>query len=172
MQVYNSDKSDQMFKAVYEECCNGVPLYANKMLANLDEARDVSSDSFIKLWLRRNSFHSVNKMKAFLKVCTTNTCLNRIKSLERRERRQYDVRQIYYTPDGTDITERLTESREAALIRVIKTLDKKYQDCIFFFYFEKLPVTKIASRLNITERNVRFYLTEGRKMIKSALISN
>jgi RNA polymerase sigma-70 factor (ECF subfamily) len=172
MQTRNSKRADEMFHAVYEEFHTDVPFFANHILDNPEEARDISTDTFIKLWVLRESFQSTDKMKSFLIKCTKNACLNRLKSVKRRRARQYEVVQLYYTPGTTEIMETFAESREAALIRVIKSLDMKYQECIWLFYFEKMTCAKIASRLNLSKRNVWFFLSKGRGIIKLALSSN
>jgi RNA polymerase sigma-70 factor (ECF subfamily) len=172
MIMCTADNARAMFNSVYDDCHTEIPGYANYFLDNREEARDISTDSFIKLWVRRESFSSTHKMRSFVKKCTHNACLNHLKSIRRRKKRDYDIIQRYYLPVTAEILETDTESREDALIRVIQSLDKKYQQCILLFYFEKITCANIASRLNISERNVRFFLTKGRGIIRSALSSN
>jgi RNA polymerase sigma-70 factor (ECF subfamily) len=167
-----ADHARAMFNAVYEDCRAEIPGYANFFLNNKEEARDISTDSFIKLWVLRESFPSTGKMKSYVKKCTRNACLNRLKSVRRRQKSDYDIIQRYYAPVTADIPETGTEAREDALIRVIRSLDKKYQQCILLFYLEEMTAANIAERLNLSERNVRLFLTKGRGLIRSALSSN
>lgn len=172
MQTCNSEHADEMFYSVYAECRTDVPDYANNILNNREEARDISADIFIMLWTLRASFPTTDKMKSFLMKCTRNASLNQLKSVKRRGRRQYEIIQRYYTPGTVEIVETFAESREVALIRVIQTLEWKYQQCIWLFYFEKMTCAGIADKLNISVRNVRFFLDTGRGLIKLALSSN
>jgi RNA polymerase sigma factor (sigma-70 family) len=172
MIMCTAEHARAMFNSVYEDCHTKIPGYANFFLDNREEALDITADSFIKLWVLRESFPSTDKMKSFVKKCTRNACLNRLKSVRRREKRDYDIIQRYYLPVTAEVLETSTESKEDALIRVIRSLDKKYQQCILLFYFEKMTCANIADKLNVSERNVRYFLDIARGMIRSSLSSN
>ena len=172
MIMCTADHARAMFNSVYDDCHTEMPGYANYFLDNKEEARDISTDIFIKLWVRRESFSSTHKMKSFVKKCTRNACLNRLKSARRRQKRHYDIIQRYHSPVTAEILETDTESREDALIRVIQSLDEKYQQCILLFYFEKMTCASISERLNVSERNVRFFLNKARGVIRTTLSSN
>jgi RNA polymerase sigma factor (sigma-70 family) len=172
MIMCSADKARTMFNAVYKDCRTQIPGFANHILDDREEARDISTDSFIKLWVRRESFSSTDKMKSFVWECTHNACLNRLKSVRRRQKCEYDIIERYYSPVTFEIPEPGTESREDALILIIHSLDKKYQQCIWFFYFANMTHAGIADRIGETERNVNHFLGKARGMIRSALPSN
>jgi RNA polymerase sigma factor (sigma-70 family) len=172
MKTFNCEQADEIFDKVYKKYRKPVSYYAYNFLGNKEEARDISADIFVDVWILRESFNSAEKMKSFVMTCARNACLNRLKLIKRRKSRLNDVMQCYYMTGTVDIIEVLTESREAELVRVIKSLDMKYQECIWLFYFEKMTCTKIARRMNLSERNVWFFLVKGRSMIKSALSLN
>jgi RNA polymerase sigma factor (sigma-70 family) len=172
MQTCNSEQADEIFNKVYKKYRKPVSYYAYNFLGDREEASDISADIFVDVWILRESFHSAEKMKSFVMTCARNACLNRLKLLKRRRNRLKDVLQRYYMAGTVDNIGVLTESSEAELVRVIKSLDMKYQQCIWLFYFEKMTCSKIALRLNLSERNVWFFLDKGRGMIKSALSSN
>lgn len=172
MQICKYANADEMFHAVYKECRTKVSFFANNILDDREEASDISLDAFIKLWILRDSFSSANKMKSFVFTCTQNACLNRLKYVKLRKAKNYEILQHYYLSATNEIPEIFTESREAELIRAVKSLDKKYLECIWLFYFEKMTCVRIANKLNLSERNVRFFLAKGREVLKSSLSSN
>lgn len=172
MEICKYVPADEMFLAVYKEYRTIVSFFANNIIDDREEASEISIDAFIKLWMLRDSFSSTDKMKSFVFTCTRNACLNRLKYVKLRKARNYEILQRYYLSTANEMPEIFTESREAELIRAVKSLDKKYQECIWLFYFKKMTCAGIATKLNLSERNVRFFLTKGRGVIKSTLSSN
>jgi RNA polymerase sigma factor (sigma-70 family) len=172
MKACNSQHADEMFNAVYEKYQSCTSYYAYRILGNREEARDISANSFVSLWKIRNSFHSAEKMKSFIRICTKRACLNRLKSIERRESSQAEVLLYYYSRGTVEIMDAFAESRDDAVMRIIRSLDMKYQECIWLYYFKKMTFAQIANKLNLSERNVKYFLSKGRWLIRSAFSSN
>ena len=172
MQSCNSHHPDEMFNAVYKQYRRFDSYYAYRLLRDVEEAKDISANSFVSLWKERNSFPSTRHMTSYVRTCTLNACLNRLKLNERCELWHQEVLQRYYLPDTYEMRDVFAESGDAALNRIIQSLDMKYQGCIRLFYFNKMTCSQIAAALNLTERNVKYFLKVGRSLIKSAISSN
>jgi RNA polymerase sigma factor (sigma-70 family) len=172
MQLSNALSAEDIFYTVYKECRKPFSEYADRILGDTEEARDALSDIFVIAWKVRESFQTVDNMKSFVWVCTRNRCLKRLRSLRCRQSNQEEVLNRYYNPRTTEVMDIFNDSSEPEIMRAINSLDLKYQECILLFYFEKMTCSKIAQRLNIKERNVRYFLTRGRVLIKSALETN
>jgi RNA polymerase sigma factor (sigma-70 family) len=172
MLTCNSQHPDDMFNAVYEKYRKIDSCNAYMILGDIEESIDISANSFASLWKERNSFPSPETMISFISKCTRNACLNRLRSLERRESLREEILLRYYTPDRVEIMDPFTESRDAALERVIRSLDMKYRECIRLYYFEKKTCHQIAVSLNFSVRNVRYFLEVGKLLIRSSFSSN
>lgn len=53
--------------------------FALKLVRKPEIAAEVVSDSFIKLWQRRDNFHALESLRAFLFISTKNGCLDYLK---------------------------------------------------------------------------------------------
>lgn len=172
MRTCTANNAREMFMAVYNNCHTAIPYYANYFLDDREECRDISADSFIKLWVKRESFTSTEKMSAYVRKCTRNACLTHLRAMKRQQKRNYDYIQ-HYCPDVIfDLLETDPGSKEDALIRVIQSLDERHRQCMLLYYVENMTRVEIAGRLNISERNVRFFLDKAREIIRSALRTN
>jgi RNA polymerase sigma factor (sigma-70 family) len=172
MQPSIEQSADELFNTVYKKYRPHFTQYAYYILGDEEEANDILHDTFVKAWEARTTFLSADMMKAYVRVCSRNACFDRLKSIKRHRRNRQEVWQRYYMYGITETTAVCKDSRDAAVMRVIKSLDRKYQKCILMFYFEKMTCAKIAKQLNIKERNVRYFLHEGRVLIKMAMNLN
>jgi RNA polymerase sigma factor (sigma-70 family) len=172
MQSCNFQSADTLFYSLYEEYQISVSEYAYRILGDREEARDISVDTFIDVWMKRQSFVSIGKMRSFVLICAKNACLNRLKLIRHREGKRQEVLDKYYHIGAAGIIEDYGAPRDTELIKAIKSLDLKYRECIWLFYFEKMTCAKIARKMKISERNVRLFLTKGKVLIKMALSLN
>jgi RNA polymerase sigma-70 factor (ECF subfamily) len=60
-----------VFKALYPALC----LFANKYVHNKPIAEDIASESFLKIWTRREGFTAIAGLKSYLYKTTYHACL-------------------------------------------------------------------------------------------------
>lgn len=173
MQLNKVLSADDIFCTVYKEFKLPFSKYASRILGDTEAAHDILHDTFVKAWEARGTFHSVDKMKAYIGVCSRNACIDRLRSIKCHQKNRREIWQRYYKCGVAELPEDICNgSGEVEILRAIKSLEMKYQECICMFYFQKLNCAKIAQKLNIKERNVRYFLSRGRVLIKMALCLN
>lgn len=59
--------------------------FAQKYVKNYQIAEEIVADVFVKLWERRTSFSSLNRIRAFLYIATKNRCLNQLRGINHYE---------------------------------------------------------------------------------------
>lgn len=54
--------------------------FAQKYVKNYHIAEEIVADVFVKVWERRTSFSSIDRVRAFLYIATKNKCLNQLRN--------------------------------------------------------------------------------------------
>lgn len=67
------------FKLLFQKYFEPVFQFARKYTGNDAIARDITQETFIKLYERRKDFDAIEKAKSFLYTTTRNLCLNHLK---------------------------------------------------------------------------------------------
>ncbi|MBS1598431.1 MAG: sigma-70 family RNA polymerase sigma factor [Bacteroidetes bacterium] len=75
--------NEKALRDVYELFSHSLVLFATKIVADEEQARDIVSESFVKLWKRSSVFKDITNIKSFLYVITRNACLNHLRSAKR-----------------------------------------------------------------------------------------
>ncbi|MFC5683112.1 sigma-70 family RNA polymerase sigma factor [Flavobacterium sp. MAHUQ-51] len=68
------------YKSLFDEFYASQRLLANKYLENMDVAKDVVQDVFIKIWEDKIEFQNINEAKAYLYTSVKNKSLDYLKS--------------------------------------------------------------------------------------------
>jgi RNA polymerase sigma-70 factor (ECF subfamily) len=87
---------EQALKLVFDEFFAPLVNFAAKITCNWEEGKDVANDAFQKLWERHANFKTKENIRAFLFITVRNSCLNYLKSEERKRKAQKEIR---YTSD-------------------------------------------------------------------------
>ncbi len=128
--------------------------FAEKFLPDSSLAKDVSQETFIKLWNSRQSFDSLNALKGFLFVTTRNGCLNLIRGREREVNRHLEIhrRESSIQPYMTDI---LLSEKLALIYQFVRSLPGPMQEIFFLSYEEGLTIRQISVRLGMKLKTVK-----------------
>ncbi|MEH6908835.1 sigma-70 family RNA polymerase sigma factor, partial [Neobacillus drentensis] len=55
------------------------------------------------------------------------------------------------------------------LLEAVNQLNENYKTVIILFYFQDLPINKVAKVMNIPENTVKTYLSRGKERLKKLL---
>jgi len=145
--------SSDAFDALYEKHWENVYSSAFKRMNNTEQARDVTQDVFLQLWLRRNDV-VIDNLSAYLFIAVRNTIY---KWMEKEKR---------YLPI-TDLLIHLEVSRDSADAQLlyhdflntyealIARLTPSQQEIFRMRYHQDLSTKEIAERLNISRKTVQ-----------------
>ncbi|THU40451.1 RNA polymerase sigma-70 factor [Niastella caeni] len=142
-----------------------------KYMVPLDDAEDITSDVFVRLWKFREQWNTINDVKAFLYVSARNGCLNFLKQQKTRSDKQKEIAGFLERQQEMILQSQI----ESELISLIKTeVDNLPDTCRTVFtlsYFEGYENAEIAERLSISDKTVRNLKSIALKTIKKNLES-
>lgn len=142
--------------------------YAMGILKDLDRARDVVQDTFIRLYKQ-----DVEKVKGGLKTWLYTVCRNRALDVLRKEKRMVvvDDEMFNYTEskdlspdDAVDQHERVTQ-----LMGYLDSLSDNQKQVIILKFQKGMSYTEISEETGLTAGNVGFLLHNGLKKLREIL---
>ena len=144
---------------------------AIQLVKDKEQAEDIVSEAFTKLWQRHDVFHSEEHIKAFLFVATRNACLNYLRHIQRKTASQSELSYLQRDKDDQDI---ITDMIEGELLRkiypLIETLPNKCKTIFKLIYFEDASTDEVAEKLHITPRNVLNQKRRAIQLLKKRLL--
>lgn len=70
---------ESAFAEIYNLHYSAIYYYARHFVADSQEARDITAETFVKLWKLRANFDNIHKIKTFLHVTTRNACIDALR---------------------------------------------------------------------------------------------
>jgi RNA polymerase sigma-70 factor (ECF subfamily) len=159
---------EDFVKAALNEFESPLIGYATTFLHDVERARDVVQDTFIRLYQQ-----DVDKVKGGLKAWLFTVCRNRALDVIRKERRitNLEEEQIARVPSGrrtpserADLEERVGQVHEA-----LNRLSENQREVILLKFEQGLSYEEISEVTGLSSGNVGFLLHTGLKRLRSFL---
>lgn len=144
--------------------------FAYKIVKDQALAEEVVSESFYKLWQRRDQMRSAESIKSFLYLVTRNACYDQIGSAYQRrifleEEEKLDVE----IEEGDTLTKIIyVEMIEQVMIELEK-LPKKQAEIFRLSYIDGMNTEEICKTLGTTANNVYFAKSKVLSVLRQAL---
>lgn len=159
------------FRIIFEKYNKLLFTCAIQLVKDKEQAEDVVSETFAKLWQRHDVFQTEEHIKAFLFVTTRNACLNYLRHIQRKTASQSELSYLQKDKDDQDV---ITDMIEGELLRkiypLIETLPNKCRTIFKLIYFEDASTDEVAEKLHITPRNVLNQKRRAIQLLKKKLL--
>lgn len=149
--------------------------YANRLLGDPDDARDVVQDTFIKVYEHINSFDTDRKFSSWIYRIAHNLAINQInknKRVSAMELRTLD----WLSEHHQEVEDFLAQENRAELSRdMIKCLDllrPEYKEVILLYYFENKSYEEISDIMRIPEATVGVWLKRAKAKLRDLIDIN
>lgn len=120
------------------------------MTNNPEEAKNIVTETFLKLWNRCGNFESLTNIKAFLFISARNASINYLKSEQSQRRKET----LYWNISNENISEMFdimaAHDILAEVQKEIAKLSEQEKMIVDLFYFQGNSIREIADRLNIS----------------------
>lgn len=154
------------FDLHYKSLC----YFAVRLTQDAEQAEDIVSECFLKLWRGRTEFQTAQNIKAFLYISCRNACLNHLKYLKRRNAAQ----ELYFgqLQEGEDtILYQIIETEVLGILsKEIEELPDKCREVFKMIYVENKKTDEIAADLGISVKTVRGHKARAIELLKTQLL--
>lgn len=144
--------------------------FAESLLRDKQEAEDIVSEKFMRLWDKHAGFDSFYSIKAFLYISTRNACLDHLKYSQRRSAFKKDY--SYWSDNKEE--EILHFMYEAELIeelaKEIEVLPKNCRRIFELSFFDNLNPYEVALRLGLSVKTVRNQKAMAVQLLKTRFL--
>lgn len=143
--------------------------FANRFMKDLDEAKDIVQEIYIKLWRMRSELDKYNSVEALAMRMTRNLCLDKIKLKKTVslngiiEKERSEEREI----DGQNELKLAAKRAEY----VINSLEEPQRTIMQLRDIQGYDYDEIGQILNMNVNTVRVNLSRARKKVREFLIT-
>jgi RNA polymerase sigma-70 factor (ECF subfamily) len=159
----NQDREAQ--RALYNEYARKMYAICLRYMPDVDSAKDLLQDGFIKVFASINSFQGKGSFEGWMKRVFVNMALETI----RKQKNMFFISDDVQTlPDVVDDTteEQMYNISETDLLKMIKELPKGYSTIFNLYAIEDLSHKEIADMLGINEGTSRSQYVRARKILQ------
>lgn len=165
------DGNAAAFEIIYNLYHYTIYGFAYYYLGNQQDAEDIASETFVKLWNLRNNFQTMENILAFLRITTRNACLDFLKAKKRNVERTSEL--IYmqeqdYIESFNDFDIKGEVLRYVH--REIENLPKKSRR-VMQLALNGYKNAEIARQLNVCIQTVMNQKTSALKSIRVAILA-
>ncbi len=158
-----------LFKGDYQRILR----YIVSMVRDSAEAEDLTHETFLRAYLRRDSLREEGAQTAWLYRIATHVCLDRLRQYARRApmESETDLDQVDIAESDTPSLQQTLERDEmsACVQRYLNRLSDSYRAVILLHDMHDLTATEIARLLGESLDNVKIRLHRARVKLKAAL---
>ncbi|CAM3741177.1 RNA polymerase sigma factor [Mucilaginibacter galii] len=168
--VHSLKNGDRMaFSEIYKRYAESLAGFAASKLYDLDDARDVLHDLFVKLWEDRFTLTVNDNLRSFLFAAIRYKIIDKIRRNVTRQ--EYDVLlQALAEPQANGVEQQLDAKELQQLVdQSLEQLPAKTKLIYQLSRNEYLSVTEIAQQLNLSEQTVKNQLSIALKHLRQAI---
>jgi RNA polymerase sigma-70 factor (ECF subfamily) len=149
------DKDPAAFNEMYDKLYRKLFLFAKSLIGNTEEARDIVSESFIKLWAQKNTFSNMGHLQVYFYTVIKNSCIDYLRKDKLRTKLENQLIQSGALHEN--VIER--KYQEAELVQIlyerINNLPERMQQVFKLTYLEGYSRAEVAQMLNLSENTIR-----------------
>ncbi|MDY6801147.1 MAG: RNA polymerase sigma factor [Bacteroidota bacterium] len=142
--------------------------FANHFMKNMDDAKDIVQEIYIKLWNMRNELDKYNSVEALAMRMTRNLCLDKIK-LKKTVPLNGNLQE---DSENSHVDKEQYEEMKLAVKRVkkaINLLDEPQKSIMQLRDVQGYDYEEIAHILNMNVNTIRVSLSRARKKIREII---
>lgn len=140
--------------------------YCLRITKNKEEAKDITQETFIKVYTHRKSIDPEKKIKTWIFTIATNTAYDFLRSKKRKKETTLNEEdetiaglETYYPKEG------LVSDVEKALFKI----NPDYRKVLLLFYQQGFKYEEIAEILSIPLNTIKTHISRGKEELKELL---
>ncbi len=161
---------EQAFELFFRKFNIRLCAFANKFLADPEEAQEVVQDMFVKIWEARDEIDPENSLKSYVFKTVMNLSINRLRR-KKVESRYIEIYKLVYI-DNQEFSAHeslLGRELEAHIVHSIKKLPSECRKIFELSRSEGLKYKEIAETLHISVKTVETQMSKALRTLRIEL---
>ena len=165
MKVLNKKIFEELFRTHYKPLC----AFANKYLKDIDSAKEIVHDVFVRLWEKRDSIDLEKAIKTYLYTSVNNRSLNYIRDNKKFVRDDFLLENTYNNDNWKETDKLIELDIQEKINATLDALPKKCQKVFRLSRYEDMKYKEIAEHLNISIKTVETHISKALKVLRENL---
>jgi RNA polymerase sigma-70 factor, ECF subfamily len=161
--------SEAAFRQIFNTYYRPLTLFALKYVSDIEEAREIVQEFYIRLWSSRQTLDIRFSLKSYLYQGVRNACLNFIESKKVSEKRFSGYVPAVFSNDNA-LEKMVAAEQEERLMQAIDELPYKCRQIFMMSRLQHQSNQQIADKLNISLKTVEAQITIALKRLRDTLI--
>jgi len=162
--------SEEAFRQIFETWYRPLTLFALKYVNDVEEAREIVQEFFIRLWSAHPQVDIRFSLKRYLYQGVRNACLNFIAAKKVSDKRFSQYEPPVFSNDNA-LEHMMAAEQEERLLRAIDALPEKCRQIFSMSRLQHLSHQDIAGKLQISVKTVEAQITIALKRLRDIVIS-
>jgi RNA polymerase sigma-70 factor (family 1) len=158
------------FDIIFREYYGALCFFANRLLKNEDDAKDIVQDCFVKLWNRHAFIKNPTAIKSFLYSTVRNACIDNLRKKATLGKHYGQLKRIGESVEETWQEHVIEAETINHLYRLIHSLPPRMQQVFRMFYIEGKDYRSIAAELHTSPETVRKQKTVALSILRAKLL--
>lgn len=169
--VFRSKSGDKAaFESLVRHFHPRIYTYAFRLLCNEEDAKDVTQDTFLKIWSQLSAFDSSFQFSTWMYKITTNLCLDRLTSYENSHKMRGELEEYQHETEYANGETHLMNQELAEKIRALTSQLPPKQKTVFTLrYLAEWDVKEIATITGMSAEKVKSNLYIARQTVSQKL---
>ncbi len=162
----------QAFRLIFDAYKNKVFSYANRYLKSKERAEEVVQETFLKIWLKRESLDTIENFGGYIRRIAVNLTLDSLRAIA-AENKTTDLQKVVWMEQDTGTEDAIM--RKDAESYIDQLLDKlpKQQGLVYrMCHIEGMKQKEVAEILHIAPATVKVHLREALKTLRTMVDKN
>lgn len=160
-------KLEQEFLDIYERHADAIFRHCHFRLRDRDRAKDLTQETFLRIWQTLQRGTKVANMKAFLYKVATNLIIDASRRTAPASLEALEASGLEFGEDRSEQRQNFLDGARA--LERLAELDPKYRDAVYLRYVAELTPGEIATTLGATENTVSVWIHRGVEKLRRLL---
>lgn len=158
------------FEEIYYELHSTIYNYCFKYIRNSKLCEEITADTFVILWQKRNIIDAESAVEAFLYKVARDKSLNHLKKIARDSQMKTEFLGNYLELQERSVERKYIEKEDLSLVEVaISKLPTKQQQVFRLKYLDGLSYKEIAQKLDVSVNTIKAHLRQARRYLSKKL---
>jgi RNA polymerase sigma-70 factor (family 1) len=160
-------RANQELYLVYHDA---IFVFASRIVRNTEEADDITSDTFNKLWDQRKDFKNLSNIRAFLYLTCRNACFDYLRSLQSHKTSHKEI--LYLSKEGEMPGDPGVDETEVwkEIYQQVEKLPPRCGQVFRLIFFDGKKTREVAVQLGVTLATVQTHKSIAIKKLRDALL--